>query len=176
MGLFDFVKGAGEKLFGADSNPADEAKADPAKPSYDPDFVASQLHAKVLKLGLPVRALRLDFADGVATVTGQVPSREVAEKIVLQLGNTTIVEQVEDRLAIDAPPQSAVATAPVEEPPARFHTVQRGDTLSKIAKAVYGDWRRYPEIFEANKPMLTDPDRIYPGQVLRIPGLPAGRA
>jgi nucleoid-associated protein YgaU len=49
--------------------------------------------------------------------------------------------------------------------------VQRGDTLSKLAKAHYGDAMKYPLIFEANKPMLADPDKIYPGQVLRIPPL-----
>ena len=56
-----------------------------------------------------------------------------------------------------------------EEAMARFHTVMRGDTLSKIAKNFYGDAMKYPLIFEANKPMLSHPDKIYPGQVLRIP-------
>jgi nucleoid-associated protein YgaU len=47
--------------------------------------------------------------------------------------------------------------------------VKSGDTLSAIAKQFYGDAGRYSAIFEANKPMLKDPDEIYPGQVLRIP-------
>ena len=55
------------------------------------------------------------------------------------------------------------------EPEARFYEVKKGDTLSKIAKDVYGDPMKYPTIFEANKPMLTHPDKIYPGQILRIP-------
>ena len=50
-----------------------------------------------------------------------------------------------------------------------FYTVQKGDTLSKIAKDQYGNANKYQQIFEANKPMLKDPDKIYPGQVLRIP-------
>ena len=54
---------------------------------------------------------------------------------------------------------------------AQFHTVVSGDSLSKIAKEFYGDAMKYPVIFEANKPMLTHPDKIYPGQVLRIPPL-----
>jgi nucleoid-associated protein YgaU len=185
MGLFDFVKGAGEKLFGS-SEPEEAAKADPAKPAFDPDFTAQQLQRKVEKLGLPVEGLSVGFAEGVATVSGRVPSREVAEKIVLQLGNTTIVEGVEDQLEVEAPAavgqeaavvQEAVVAAaepaPVPEPTAPaavFYTVQKGDTLSKIAKEQYGTWKRYPEIFEANTPMLKDPDLIYPGQVLRIPG------
>ena len=64
--------------------------------------------------------------------------------------------------------------APAEAPPAPeaeadFYTVKAGDSLSKIAKEYYGDAMKYPAIFEANKPMLKDPDKIYPGQVLRIP-------
>lgn len=172
MGFFDFVKGAGEKLFGKDE-PEQAAKADPAKPDFDPAFVADQLRGKVARLGLPIEQLDVSFAGGVATVRGEVPSREVAEKVVIQLGNTTIVERVEDQLTVRPPP--VVEQAPPPAPPAVFYTVVKGDTLSKIAKAQYGDWRRYPEIFEANKPMLKDPDLIYPGQVLRIPGGPAAQ-
>jgi len=57
------------------------------------------------------------------------------------------------------------------EPEAQFYTVVSGDTLGKIAKAHYGNAMKYPVIFEANTPMLSDPDKIYPGQVLRIPAL-----
>jgi nucleoid-associated protein YgaU len=57
------------------------------------------------------------------------------------------------------------------KPEATFYTVKKGDYLSKIAKEVYGDASKYNVIFEANKPMLKDPDLIYPGQVLRIPPL-----
>jgi nucleoid-associated protein YgaU len=55
------------------------------------------------------------------------------------------------------------------EPEAAFYTVQRGDTLSKIAQETLGNAGKYAIIFEASKPMLNDPDRTYPGQVLRIP-------
>lgn len=174
MGLFDFVKGAGEKLFGS-SEPEAAAEADPEKPAFDPVFTGQQLQRKVEKLGLPIENLAVAFDGGVATVDGTVPSREVAEKVVLQLGNTTIVESVEDHLEVVAPEAPAVEEAPEAAPPepeapaAVFYTVKRGDTLSKIAKDHYGTWKRYPEIFEANKPMLTNPDLIYPGQVLRIP-------
>jgi len=180
MGFFDFVKGAGEKLFGSSAPAEEAAKADPAKPAFDPAFTAQQLANKVTKLGLPIEDLAVGFADGTASVEGRVPSREVAEKVVLQLGNTTIVEQVEDRLTVvapppppevveDAAPEVAAEPPAPEPPPAVFYTVKRGDTLSKIAKSHYGTWKRYPEIFEANRPMLEHPDRIYPGQVLRIP-------
>ena len=76
------------------------------------------------------------------------------------LGNIAQVSQVDDRLEVVTP-----------EPEAQFYVVKKGDTLSKIAKEYYGDFKKYPVIFEANKPMLKDPDLIYPGQTLRIPPL-----
>lgn len=92
------------------------------------------------------------------SVFGKAPNQETKEKIVLCCGNVEGVSAVNDQMGVSAP-----------EPEATFHTVVRGDTLSKIAKAVYGDAMKYPAIFEANKPMLSHPDKIYPGQVLRIP-------
>ena len=68
------------------------------------------------------------------------------------------VAAVKDMMTVD---QSA--------PEATYYTVVSGDNLSKISKANYGDPNKYMEIFEANKPMLSDPNKIYPGQVLRIP-------
>jgi nucleoid-associated protein YgaU len=61
-------------------------------------------------------------------------------------------------------------TAPAADEPV-FHTVKSGDTLSAISKQVYGDANKYNAIFEANRPMLSSPDKIYPGQSLRIPKL-----
>ena len=84
---------------------------------------------------------------------------DTKRKILLALGNVEGVGEVEDRITVTAP---AVA-------PARFVTVKKGDTLSAIAKAEYGNANAYMKIFEANKPMLSHPDKIYPGQVLRIP-------
>ncbi len=171
MGFFDFVKGAGEKLFGSDEPEAE--KADPAKPAYDPAFVTAQLTRKVEALQLPIDGLEVSFADGTASIGGTVPDRATAELAVLTLGNTTIVEKVDDQLAIAAPvvdaEQVAQEAAPVE-PPATFHTVVKGDTLWAISSKHYGKGHRYKEIFEANTPMLKDPNLIYPGQVLRIPG------
>ena len=82
------------------------------------------------------------------------------EKIILAVGNVEGVEGVEDNAGVG-----------VEGRASQFHTVVSGDTLSKISKTYYGTWRLYPEIFEANKPMLSHPDKIYPGQVLRIPAI-----
>ena len=170
MGFFDFVKGAGEKLFGKDEAPAEAAKADPAKPEFDAAFVAAQLTRKVQGLGMPVEGLEITFADGKATVSGTVPNRATADLVVLTLGNTTIVEGVDDQLNVAVPVVVEQAEAAPPEPPAVFHTVVKGDTLWAIASKHYGKGNRYKEIFEANTPMLADANLIYPGQVLRIPG------
>ena len=92
------------------------------------------------------------------TVTGEVEQQQDSEKIVLALGNVEGIESVDNNLVVASP-----------KPQAQFHTVVSGNTLSKIAQKFYGAANKYPVIFEANKPMLTHPDKIYPGQVLKIP-------
>jgi nucleoid-associated protein YgaU len=149
MGLIDFVMGAGEKLFGAKESDQERS---------------AKLENQVRKMQLPVEMLRIDVKDDKATVSGKVKAQSVREKIVLAAGNTTGISKVEDRLELVI----EKAAAP-KEPEAKYYTVVKGDSLSKIAKALYGDAMKYPMIFEANKPMLSDPDKIYPEQVLRIP-------
>ena len=144
MGLIDFFKNAGEKLFGRES---DEEKKE-------------KLLKHVKGLGLPVDGLSIIVKDEVVTVKGKVDSTEHAEKIALALGNVEGVRKVDNQLEVEAEEPTPKAT---------YHTVEKGDTLSKISKAVYGDPLKYNVIFEANKPMLKDPNLIYPGQVLRIP-------
>jgi nucleoid-associated protein YgaU len=61
------------------------------------------------------------------------------------------------------------ASMSTENPYSQYHVVQKGETLSKIAEEYYGDKMLYPKIFEANKDILQDPDKIKPGQRLRIP-------
>jgi nucleoid-associated protein YgaU len=146
MGLIDFARSAGEKLFGAT-----EAAAASTKDETVLSKRATTLEEHVKRLGLPVDGLKIKLADDVAYLKGTVATQEVREKV-------EGIARVEDRLEVTNP-----------QPEARYYTVVKGDTLSKIAKAQYGDANKYPQIFEANKPMLKDPDRIYPGQVLRIP-------
>ena len=159
MGLFDFVKDAGAKLFGGD----DDEKA----PQRDLDDVLADkqkgqtLSKLVQDMGFKVDDARVKFREGKATLTGSVASQAEREKVVLLVGNTQGVAQVEDLMELAAAP----------EPEAKMYTVQPGDSLSKIAKAHYGDAMKYTTIFEANTPMLKDPNKIYPGQVLRIPPL-----
>ena len=111
---------------------------------------------------LPADKLDIDFDANTATVTvsGTVPDQETREKVVVCCGNVASVEHVNDQLKVANSGK-----------PGEYYTVKSGDTLSKIAKHYYGDANRYSAIFEANKPMLSDPDKIYPGQTLRIPQL-----
>jgi len=121
---------------------------------------ANKLTNAVETLGFEVLDLNLEVEGDNVSVWGQANSQETREKVILVLGNTEGIATVDDRMTVE-----------VEELEAQFHTVVSGDYLSKIAKKYYGNAMKYPVIFEANKPMLTDPDKIYPGQVLRIPAL-----
>ena len=156
MGLFSFIKNAGAKVFGIGKTTAEEA-ADVAALAKQK---ATKLSNAVETLGFKVQDLNVEVNGDNATVWGQADSQATREKVILVLGNTEGIATVDDRMTVEIP-----------EPEAQFHTVVKGDYLSKIAKKYYGDAMKYPVIFEANKPMLTDPDKIYPGQVLRIPTL-----
>jgi nucleoid-associated protein YgaU len=88
------------------------------------------------------------------TLEGRAVSPEMKEKIIVAAGNIKGVAAVQ-------------AESDADEPV--FYTVKKGDTLSAIAQHTLGKASLYPSIFEANKPMLSHPDKIYPGQMLRIP-------
>jgi nucleoid-associated protein YgaU len=146
MGVFDFIKSAGEKVVGmVGGGPA-----------------ASMLEYLKSK-GLPAEQVQVEYdpASGQVKLDGRTATQAEREKIRVALGNVAGVEKVEDNLETDDNADES-----------RFYTVKSGDTLGKIAKEMYGNAGKYPLIFEANKPMLSDPDKIYPGQVLRIPALP----
>jgi len=143
MSLFSFVKEAGEKLWDAVSG-GDANK---------------KLQEHISKLGLPGSdKVDLKVNGDTVTVTGEGISQELKEKILVAAGNVAGITNVEDKVT--------TADAAAES---KFYTVKSGDTLSAISKQVYGNPNEYNKIFEANKPMLTHPDKIYPGQVLRIP-------
>lgn len=159
MGLLSFIKEAGEKLFGTGSAQAAPAAAAPDVDALNKtagDAIANYINAQGLKVdGL---AVAFDGASSTVTVAGTVADQATREKVVLCCGNVARVAAVNDNLTVSNP-----------EPESQWHTVVSGDNLSKIAKKFYGDANKYPAIFEANKPMLKHPDKIYPGQVLRIP-------
>lgn len=147
MGFFSFLKSAGEKLFGSVSA---EEKAAKIKTHLE---------------GYGFRGIQVSVEDETVTVAGEVETLEVKNKILVAAGNVEGISDVNDQLTVKV-------VVPVEvEPEKMFYEVKKGDYLSKISKEVYGDSSKYNVIFEANKPMLKDPDLIYPGQVLVIPPL-----
>jgi nucleoid-associated protein YgaU len=126
------------------------------------------LESYISGLGFDVKKLDIRYDDGLAVVRGDVPDQSTREKIILAIGNSEGVEKVDEELQIVAPVAAVAAPA---APASQMHVVVRGDTLGAIAKHYYGDASKYPVIFEANKPMLSDPDKIYPGQLLAIPAI-----
>ena len=108
------------------------------------------------KLSSQVDSLGVKFEDGTVTLGGYVDNQAAKEKAVLLAGNVKGVEKVDDRLTIR--PQEPV-----------FYTIESGDSLSKIAKEQYGDAMKWKALFEANREVVEDPDKIYPGQRIRIP-------
>lgn len=161
MSLLSFIKDAGEKLFhtGSGSAPAAASQAAPDVAALN-QTAADAILKYIGTQNLPTDSLQLQYDGATATVTvsGAVPDQATHEKIILCCGNVHSVEHVNDNITVDAPAEEA-----------RYYTVKSGDTLSKISKEMYGDANRYNEIFEANQPMLSSPDRIYPGQMLRVP-------
>jgi nucleoid-associated protein YgaU len=145
MSLLSFVKEAGEKLI--DLLTPGNANA------------SEQLKEHVAKVGLGNPNVQTTVEGDKVTVTGEVATQEEKEKILLALGNIQGVASVDDQITVTGPTVAA----------ARFVVVKKGDTLSAISLAVYGNANQYNKIFEANKPMLKDVDKIYPGQTLRIP-------
>ncbi|MDD2052830.1 peptidoglycan-binding protein LysM [Pseudomonas putida] len=145
MSIFSFVKEAGEKLI--DLLTPGNANA------------SEQLKEHIAKVGLGNPNVQATVDGDKVTVKGEVASQEEKEKILLAVGNIAGVGSVDDQITVSGP---VIAIA-------RFVTVKSGDTLSAIAKIEYGNANLYNKIFEANKPLLSHPDKIYPGQVLRIP-------
>ena len=146
MSMWDFVKSAGKALgIGGDDNP----------PS------AEDLKKELDSYKLGTEKVKVEVEGEKAIVTGDVADQSTLEKAIIAVGNTLGISKVESKL-----------TAPSQKEPV-FYTVKKGDNLWKIAEKHYGKGKgpKYNVIFEANKPMLSDPDKIYPGQVLRIPEL-----
>ena len=152
MGIFDFWKDSGDEVEVDVGEEVDEELRN--------QMQANAIARTVLALGLEVEDLHVQYDGSKATVWGTVPSQSEAEKVVLAVGNTKGVEQVNSQLVVVEPAPEAV-----------MYTIQPGDSLSKIALEHYGDAMQYPAIVEANQPLITDPDKIYPGQVIRLPAL-----
>ena len=168
MSIIRFFKEAGQKLFGHKEAEAvaQQAQAAPdnaalqAQVAQANQTAADAIVAYIGTQNLSADGLNVEFdgASGSVTVAGVAADQETKEKIVLCCGNVTGVSQVNDMLTVSEPADES-----------RYYTVVKGDTLSAIAKTQYGNANVYMKIFEANKPMLNHPDKIYPGQLLRIP-------
>ena len=168
MGIMSFFKEAGEKLFGhkdaeaaaqqAQAAPDNAALQAAAAAANQKAASAIESYIATQSLGADGLQVTFDGATSTATVAGTAADQATKEKILLCCGNVTGVAQVNDLMTVAEPADES-----------KYHTVARGDTLSAIAKTYYGNAGAYMKIFEANRPMLGHPDKIYPGQLLRIP-------
>lgn len=194
MGVFDFVRNAGAKIGigkSTDEIAAEEAAEDKAKTDAAAAEAAArrnknrermkaraaekrsaanaekraearkstELEKYLREMGLSISGIDIRFDDGTAYIDGEVPDSATKERVILAIGNCQGVARVDESITV----------AQDDGGDSEMYVVESGDTLWAIATAAYGDGNRYPEIFEANKPMLKDPDEIFPGQVLRIP-------
>jgi nucleoid-associated protein YgaU len=141
MGLFDFIIDQGKKLFG---------------PGDDP---ATKIKQEIESANPGIKNLNVEFKDGHVNLSGEAASAEAMEKAVLMAGNVQGVKQVSAD-QVKAPPQ----TDKID-----YYVIQKGDTLSAIAKQFLGNANDYAKIFAANREVIKDPNRIYPGQKIRIP-------
>ncbi|MEZ5537893.1 MAG: peptidoglycan-binding protein LysM [Thiolinea sp.] len=145
MGLFDFARNIGKKLFGGDDDPAEKI----------------QEHIEGDNPG--VKNLQVQVQDGVATIKGDADSPEALEKAILMAGNAMGIQEVR---ADEATVAGQAAQFGGDD---EFYIIEKGDSLWKIAEKAYGNGAKYTAIFEANREVITDPDLIFPGQKIRIP-------
>ena len=141
-GLFDFVKSVGKKLFGQADDPA------------------AKIKEMIEKDNPGVKDLGVTFEDGVVSLAGS-GAADALQKAVLMAGNVMGVGEV----------KLAGASHAAVDDGTQYYVIKSGDTLSAIAKQVYGDANKYPKIFEANREVIKDPNLIFPGQKIRIPKL-----
>lgn len=163
MGIFNFAKNIGDKIFNRDKadptpTPAASTPTVPSEPSAQE--IANLLLKRIQEQNVAIDNLKVSYngSTDTVTLTGTAKTQADRERARLAVGNVQHVETVVDDMTVET-----------TEPESRFYTVKSGDTLSKIAKEMYGNANDYPKIFEANRPMLSHPDKIYVGQVLRIP-------
>lgn len=158
MGLFSFMKNAGIKVFEMEKTYM-EVAADAVTRKFKLEIAAARkLEETITDLQLQVENLNIFIDTDVAVISGLAYDQATREKVVLVVGNSKGIATVDDYMTVEN-----------EEPVAQFYTVISGDTLEKIAKVYYGNAMNYFAIFDANKPMLNHPNKIHPGQVLRIP-------
>lgn len=160
MGLFDFAKNFGKKIFGGDD---------------DTEIASQKLQAHIEEDNPGINGLQVSVEDGVATITGEAESSSAYEKAILMAGNAlgvetvqagelTIAEQVSDEMLDDGTDQVIQ-----QAPEVNYYEIQKGDSLWKIADKFYGDGTKHTKIFAENREVIKDPDLIFPGQKIRVP-------
>jgi len=153
MGLFDFASNLGRKLFNKDEEAAEKIRA----------------HIEANNPG--IANLEVRYNGGFVTLCGDCDDPEAVEKAILMAGNVQGVTKVVTEIYFPAEPGNADSgtTEYVEPGDVEYYEIQSGDTLSGIAKRYYGDASKYPQIFDANREVIQDPDLIFVGQKIRIP-------
>lgn len=146
MGFLDFMKDVGANIFGGGKDEAEEIKT-----------------LLTTDLGDKITDLVVAFDKGVVTLTGNCDSVATKEKAALLAGNIKGVARVDSDNLIAPEPEVEVVT--------EYYTIVSGDSLWKIAKKYYGNGSKYTVLFEENREVIKDPDKIYPGQKIRIPKL-----
>ncbi|WXT99257.1 peptidoglycan-binding protein LysM [Seonamhaeicola sp. MEBiC1930] len=160
MRVFSFIKNIGIKVFGiGNMNPLEVSQAAVIEMRLE-EIAAIKLEEIIFDLKLKVKGLSISIDDCVAIVKGIAHNQETKEKIILIIGNCSGISKVKDKMSVEH-----------EETESSFYTVENKDSLGKIAKLFYNNPKLYYKIFEANKPMLSHPNNIYPGLVLRVPCL-----
>ncbi len=153
MDLFGFAKDIGRRLFNKDEDAAEKIKE----------------HIEASNPG--VENLEVKFEDGIVELCGDCKDSAARQKAILMAGNVKgVVDVYASKLNVpEAAPKAEGGGSKQEEEKVDFYVIERGDTLSKLAKRYYGNALEYPRIFEANREVIEDPDKIYPGQKIRIP-------
>ena len=161
MDLFGFVKDVGRRLFDKD------------------EVAANRIREHIQAHNPGVEDLEVTFDNGIVGLSGRCTRPDAFQKCVLMAGNVKGVADVyasalvpfvapkPEAVPVGGPHQHAHATP--EQANEEYYVIQRGDTLSHIAKRYFGnasDWRR---LFEANREVIEDPDKIFPGQKIRVP-------
>ncbi len=147
MGFFDFIKDAGAKILGRGD---------------DSENVKKLIEEE--KETMPIEGLEVEVQGDTVILKGKAKTAEDKVKAALIAGN------VEGIAKVDADALETEEPAVIDD---IFYEIQKGDTLWRIAEIYYKDGRRYTEIFEANREVIKDPDKIYPGQMIRIPNFVA---
>ncbi|ABR74136.1 peptidoglycan-binding protein LysM [Actinobacillus succinogenes] len=143
MGLFDFVGNIGKKIFNKEEDASQAVTNHIAEDNPGIDNVA------------------VTVENGVAKLSGVAATAEAAEKAILMAGNIEGIEAVN----IDAIKVLNGSLGGDDE----FYIIQKGDSLWKIAEKAYGNGAKYTAIVAANKEVIKDENKIFPGQKIRLP-------